>query len=97
MKTANKILLSSAFALAVAGIGNAEAQDGKMMKEKCFGVAKAGKNDCASKGNNSCAGTSTIDGDKAAFVALNKGLCEKLAGGSLEPGVNEDAAEKEDN
>ncbi len=100
MKTGNKILLSSAFALAVAGIGGAEATDGKMGKdmgkEKCFGVAKAGQNDCASGGNNSCAGTSTIDGDSAAFIALNKGVCDKLVGGSLEPVMNEDAAEKED-
>ncbi len=91
MKTSNKILLSSALALAVAGIGHASADsEMKMKKEKCYGVAKAGKNDCAAEGNNSCAGTSTIDGDKAAFLAVPKGLCAKLNGGSMESGKNEE-------
>ena len=31
--------------------------------EKCYGIAKAGKNDCASTGNNSCGGTSKLDRD----------------------------------
>ena len=52
-------------------------------KEKCYGVAKAGKNDCATS-NTSCAGTSTSDGQKDAFIALPKGTCERLVGGSLE-------------
>ncbi len=51
-------------------------------KEKCYGVAKAGHNDCATK-NSSCAGTAKKDAQGDAFVALPKGLCEKLAGGSL--------------
>ncbi|MBE4426808.1 DUF2282 domain-containing protein [Vibrio parahaemolyticus] len=50
-------------------------------KEKCYGVAKAGKNDCATK-NSSCAGTSKQDHQKDAFVVVPKGLCDKLAGGS---------------
>ncbi len=50
-------------------------------KEKCYGVAKAGKNDCATK-TSSCAGTSKQDNQKDAFVVVPKGLCDKLAGGS---------------
>jgi len=50
--------------------------------EKCFGVAKAGKNDCAA-GEHSCAGQSTRDFDKASFVSLPAGACVKLAGGTL--------------
>ncbi|MFR9717914.1 DUF2282 domain-containing protein [Aeromonas diversa] len=53
-------------------------------KEKCYGVAKAGKNDCATK-SSSCAGTVKDDAMKDAFVVVPKGLCEKLAGGSLKP------------
>ena len=53
-------------------------------KERCFGVAKAGHNDCQTA-NSSCAGTSTMDNQGDAFVALPKGLCDKLAGGTLEP------------
>ena len=51
-------------------------------KEKCYGVVKAGKNDCATK-VSSCVGTSKTDSQKDAFVAVPKGLCEKLTGGSL--------------
>lgn len=51
--------------------------------EKCYGVVKAGKNDCATK-TSSCAGTSTEDGQSDAFIAVPAGLCEKLVGGSLE-------------
>ncbi|WP_025739151.1 DUF2282 domain-containing protein [Salinivibrio socompensis] len=50
-------------------------------KEKCYGVAKAGNNDCATA-TSSCAGTSTKDGQKDAFVMVPKGLCDRLAGGS---------------
>jgi len=53
-------------------------------KEKCYGVAKAGQNDCATK-TSSCAGTSKVDNQADAFIAVPKGLCDKLAGGSLEP------------
>ncbi|MCE2597282.1 DUF2282 domain-containing protein [Motilimonas cestriensis] len=53
-------------------------------KEKCYGVAKAGQNDCATK-SSSCAGTSKVDNQGDAFIAVPKGLCDKLAGGSLEP------------
>ncbi|MDN3679621.1 DUF2282 domain-containing protein [Vibrio tapetis] len=50
-------------------------------KEKCYGVSKAGKNDCATK-SSSCAGTAKEDFQKDAFVVMPKGLCGKLAGGS---------------
>ena len=50
-------------------------------QEKCYGVAKAGKNDCATK-NGSCAGTAKQDNQKDAFVVVPEGLCSKLAGGS---------------
>ncbi|MFA0442419.1 hypothetical protein BCU70_15390 [Vibrio sp. 10N.286.49.C2] len=52
-------------------------------KEKCYGVSKAGKNDCATK-TSSCAGTAKEDNQTDAFVVLPKGLCGKLAGGSTE-------------
>ena len=52
--------------------------------EKCYGIAKAGKNDCQTA-THSCAGTSTADADAASWIYLPAGTCEKLAGGSLEP------------
>jgi uncharacterized membrane protein len=52
--------------------------------EKCYGVVKAGKNDCQTA-SNSCAGTVTADRRVDAWIYLPKGLCEKIAGASLQP------------
>lgn len=54
----------------------------KPAKEKCYGVVKAGENDCATK-VSSCAGTAKTDGQTDAFIALPVGLCDKLVGSSL--------------
>ena len=53
--------------------------------EKCYGVAKAGKNDCAAGAGTSCAGTSTVDRQGNAWMLVLKGSCEKIDGGSLTP------------
>jgi uncharacterized membrane protein len=53
----------------------AQAQDASADKEKCYGIALAGKNDCAASGNNSCAGTSKINHDKGAWKYVTKGTC----------------------
>jgi uncharacterized membrane protein len=52
-------------------------------KEKCYGVAKAGKNDCATK-TSVCAGHSTSDGQKDTYIVVPKGLCSRLVGSSKE-------------
>ena len=52
--------------------------------EKCYGVAKAGKNDCKTDAH-SCAGQSKMDKDPASFVDVPAGTCEKLTGGSTTP------------
>jgi uncharacterized membrane protein len=52
--------------------------------EKCYGVAKAGKNDCKTDAH-SCAGQSKADKDPASFIAVPAGTCEKLTGGSTAP------------
>ena len=49
--------------------------------EKCFGVAKAGKNDCAANGH-SCACQANAASAKE-WIKLPKGTCERLVGGSL--------------
>ena len=73
-------------ALAVAAGTVAQTKDPDMTgKEKCFGVAKAGKNDCAA-GAHSCAGQATKDGDKSSFIALPAGVCARLSGGSTMAG-----------
>jgi uncharacterized membrane protein len=50
--------------------------------EKCYGIAKAGQNDCSS---NSCAGSATKDNQGDSFLIVPKGLCEKISGGQLAP------------
>ena len=53
--------------------------------EKCYGIAKAGLNDCETA-SHSCAGTSTKDGDKASWIYVPAGTCAKIAGGSTTAG-----------
>lgn len=50
--------------------------------EKCYGIVKAGKNDCQTV-TSACAGTSKQDGQKDAWLYVPKGTCEKIVGGSL--------------
>ena len=52
--------------------------------EKCYGIAKAAKNDCAGSAH-ACAGQSKADASPKEFVSLPKGTCERLVGGSLQP------------
>lgn len=47
--------------------------------EKCYGIAKAGKNDCGGK-SHQCAGQSTVDNDPGDFIYLPAGVCEKIGG-----------------
>jgi len=50
-------------------------------KEKCFGIAKAGQNDCASlSGSHSCAGQSKADMSVDDWKYVAKGTCQKLGG-----------------
>lgn len=56
-------------------------------KEKCYGIAKAGKNDCASAdGSHSCAGLAKIDADLNEWVLLPADTCDAIIGGSLTAG-----------
>ena len=56
----------------------------KFQSEKCFGIAKAGKNDCQTA-NSSCAGTSKRDNQGDAWIYMPTGACDKVVGGSKEP------------
>lgn len=49
--------------------------------EKCYGVVKAGKNDCQTS-THACAGTSTKDGQGDSWIYTPKGTCERIVGGS---------------
>jgi len=57
----------------------------KADKEKCYGIAKAGQNDCAAAGGaHSCAGQAKADNDANEWKYVAKGTCEK-AGGKTAP------------
>jgi uncharacterized membrane protein len=85
MTSTAKSLLAASSALAAFAFIAAQAHAGPVAQpaasERCYGVAKAGHNDCAA-GVHSCAGQSTKSFDKSSFVYLPNGACSKLAGGS---------------
>ncbi len=53
--------------------------------EKCYGIVKAGKNDCGSLNENACAGQAKKDHDPYAWILVPKGTCNKIVGGKLTP------------
>jgi uncharacterized membrane protein len=77
----NQALVSSALAaaLSLGLVAQAQAQD--KAKEKCYGIAKAGQNDCANlSGSHSCAGQAKTDNAADEWKYVAKGSC-KSAGG----------------
>jgi uncharacterized membrane protein len=74
-------LAAAAVALsAAASIATSPATAKMAAKEKCYGVAMAGKNDCAAGPGTSCAGTSTVDYQGSAWKYVAKGSCKKMGG-----------------
>lgn len=50
-------------------------------KEKCYGIAKAGQNDCANlAGTHSCAGQAKVDNDKGEWKYVAAGTCKTMKG-----------------
>ena len=80
-----RLIVSSALAsaLALGLIGNVTAQD--KAKEQCYGIAKAGQNDCANlSGSHSCAGQAKVDADPGEWKYVAKGTCKELKGMTAE-------------
>jgi uncharacterized membrane protein len=74
----------AAFSLPLASFAQSgPAAPPKFEHEKCFGIAKAGKNDCQTA-NSSCAGTSRRDKQGDAWIYVPKGTCERVVDGSLQ-------------
>ncbi len=69
-------IVAGAIATAAAGFTITDAQAAG--KEKCYGVAKAGQNDCKAGAGTSCAGTSTVDYQGNAFKLVPKGTCADI-------------------
>ncbi len=54
-------------------------------KEKCFGIAKMGQNDCANlAGTHDCSGKAKMDMDKGDWKYVAKGTCKDMKGMSME-------------
>ena len=77
-----KSTLTIAAALSAALLLATQAEAQGPATEKCYGVAKAGKNDCQTA-TSSCAGTSKKDHEASAWLSVPKGTCEKIVGGTL--------------
>lgn len=83
----SKFLVASAVAAALSIPFATSAQGGpapapKFEAEKCYGIAKAGKNDCQTA-NSSCAGTSKRDAQGDAWIYVPKGSCDRIVNASL--------------
>lgn len=79
MSTTTRLILSSALASVMAAglVAPAAAQS----KEKCYGIAKAGQNDCGNlSGTHSCAGQSKVDNGPDEWKYVAKGTCKDLKG-----------------
>jgi uncharacterized membrane protein len=88
MNQHQRVSSALAAALALGLVGSAAAQDmskDKGGKEKCFGIAKAGANDCANlSGTHSCAGQSKADQGVDEWKYVAKGTCAELKGTTAE-------------
>jgi uncharacterized membrane protein len=90
-RTFNAAMLASAVAAAVSTAALTSATTAAAAeKEKCYGIAKAGANDCAAGAGTTCAGTSKVDFQGNSWKYVDKGTClsmEVMDGrkGSLEP------------
>jgi uncharacterized membrane protein len=85
-----RFVIASAFAAAAAAgpsilFAQKPADMPSFKAEKCYGIAKAGQNDCASQGNNSCGGTSKKNGDPKAWIFVPEGYCARIVGGTATP------------
>ncbi|MBA4175073.1 MAG: hypothetical protein C0505_00700 [Leptothrix sp. (in: Bacteria)] len=80
-----RLIVSSALAcaLALGLVGQVAAQD--KGKEKCYGIAKAGQNDCANlAGSHSCAGQAKVDNAADEWKYVAKGTCKQIKGRSAD-------------
>jgi uncharacterized membrane protein len=76
--------MAAALAVPLAALAGPAAVPTSFTPEKCYGIAKAGLNDCQTA-SHSCAGTSTKEMDKASWIYVPAGTCAKIAGGNNQP------------
>lgn len=74
--TAKSLAVASAFAAALVAHSTTSAT--AQSKEKCYGVAMAGQNDCAAGPGTTCAGTSSVDYQGNAWKLVDAGTCAEM-------------------
>jgi uncharacterized membrane protein len=85
MSTNRKIVQSAVAGLLALGVAqSSQAQDAKADQEKCYGIAKAGQNDCGTA-HHTCAGKAKKDKQPDEWKYVAKGTCEKLGGKTKPP------------
>ncbi|QJR12510.1 hypothetical protein DSM104443_03596 [Usitatibacter rugosus] len=84
MSTRKALLQSALAGLVALGLAQDGAAQSKDEKEKCYGIAKAGQNDCGTA-QHTCAGKSKKDNAPDEWKYVAKGTCAKL-GGKTNPG-----------
>lgn len=77
-----KQIVASLSAIALLAITTQGQDASAAKKEKCYGIVKAGDNDCATN-TTSCSGSAKKHAQKDAFIFVPKGLCTKIVNGSL--------------
>jgi len=82
--TATITAIGSLLSLGAAVFATPSVAADKPDMEKCYGIAKAGKNDCAGPAH-ACAGQSKADAGAKEWLSLPKGTCERISGASLKP------------
>ena len=82
MKDRNTVVSTALAGVVALGLGTASqaAMSGKEGFEKCYGVVKAGQNNCGTS-KHACAGQATKDGDPAEWIYVPDGTCAKIVGG----------------
>ena len=78
MNYKNATIAAAIASLLAVGAAQANPQEGTA-KVKCYGIAKAGKNDCATA-SHSCAGAAKTDNDPNEWVSMPADACEKAGG-----------------
>ncbi len=79
----SQTMIRSAFVglMALSAVTAATTAQAADEKEKCYGVAKAGQNDCANgAGTHSCAGQSKMDNSADDWKLVPKGSCVTMGG-----------------
>jgi len=80
----NKLVTSAILISAIGAVTTSTTAIAAPKMEKCYGIAKAGSNDCQTS-TASCAGSAKQNGQGDAFLFVPKGVCTKIVGGSLSP------------